>query len=315
MKKLTLSILALASAAVMFSCGNGFKKSETGLKYQFFEKNSDSKAFETGLIAEVKFGCKVNDTMVLIPEINDYLPCIAPLFEGDIFEGLAMMHAGDSAAFITDTKSTFDNFFRSPMPKNVSETDILRFDIRVVDFITEEEFDIRMIERLKSFYPEETEKAANELSEYLKTNNINVAPTTSGLYVDIHEEGNGETPSKGDIVKVHYTGKLLNDTIFDSSIERGEPIEIPIGVGAVIKGWDEGIMMLSKGAKATLYIPYYLGYMDRPAGMITPFSNLVFDVELIDFHSEEPEVETETEGMKIEIEDFEEVPFEEAIIK
>lgn len=302
MKKLTLSILALASAAVMFSCGNGFKKSETGLKYQFFEKNSDSEAFETGLIAEVKFGCKINDTMVLIPEINDYLPCIAPLFEGDVFEGLAMMHAGDSAAFITDTKSTFDNFFRSPMPENVSETDILRFDIRVVDFITEEEFDVRMIERLKAFYPEETEKAANELSEYLKTNNINIAPTASGLYVDIHEEGNGETPSKGDIVKVHYTGKLLNDTIFDSSIERDEPIEIPIGIGAVIKGWDEGIMMLSKGAKATLYIPYYLGYMDRPAGMITPFSNLVFDVELIDFYNEESEIETE----KMEIEDLEE---------
>ncbi|MCQ2314025.1 MAG: FKBP-type peptidyl-prolyl cis-trans isomerase [Bacteroidales bacterium] len=300
MKKLTLSILALASAAVMFSCGNSLEKSETGLKYQFFEQNPDGKAFEESLIAEVKFGCKINDTMVIIPEINDYLPCIAPLFDGDVFEGLAMMHAGDSAAFITDTKNTFDNFFRSPLPENVSETDVLRFDIRVVDFITEEEFDARMIERLKEFYPEETEKAANELSEYLKTNNINVAPTASGLYVDIHEEGNGETPSKGDIVKVHYTGKLLNDTIFDSSIERGEPIEIPIGVGAVIKGWDEGIMMLSKGSKATLYIPYYLGYMDRPAGMITPFSNLVFDVELIDFHSEESEIE----GM--EIEDLEE---------
>ena len=86
------------------------------------------------------------------------------------------------------------------------------------------------------------------------------------------------------MARVHYTGKLLDGTLFDSSIERGQPIEFPLGVGQVIPGWDEGIMMMSKGEKGVLYIPYYLAYGDRQAGdKITPFSNLMFEVELIDF--------------------------------
>ena len=98
------------------------------------------------------------------------------------------------------------------------------------------------------------------------------------------QEGNGEKPEVGMMAQVHYTGKLLDGTVFDSSIERGEPISFPLGVGQVIPGWDEGIMMMSKGEKGVLYIPYYLAYGDRQAGdKITPFSNLMFEVELVDF--------------------------------
>ena len=98
------------------------------------------------------------------------------------------------------------------------------------------------------------------------------------------EEGNGEMPANGDNVKVHYTGKLIDGTVFDSSVERGEPIEFTLGVGQVIPGWDEGIMLMSKGEKGVLYIPYYLGYGDRGAGsVIPPFATLIFEVELIDF--------------------------------
>ena len=85
------------------------------------------------------------------------------------------------------------------------------------------------------------------------------------------------------MVQVHYTGRLLDGKVFDSSVERGEPISIPIGMGRVIPGWDEGIQMMSKGEKGVLYIPYYLAYGERDMGDIPPFSNLVFDVELVDF--------------------------------
>lgn len=97
------------------------------------------------------------------------------------------------------------------------------------------------------------------------------------------EEGNGEKPEVGQFVSVHYTGKLLDGTVFDSSVERGQPIQFPLGIGQVIPGWDEGIALMSKGEKGVLYIPYYLAYGDRGAGeMIKPFENLVFDVELVD---------------------------------
>ena len=122
--------------------------------------------------------------------------------------------------------------------------------------------------------------------EFLAENakNDSVVQTESGLQYMVLKEGTGAKPGPTDTVTVHYTGKLLDGTVFDSSVERGEPINIPIGVGQVIPGWDEGIMMMSKGEKGVLYIPYYLAYGDRPAGdKITPFSNLIFEVELVDF--------------------------------
>ena len=109
-------------------------------------------------------------------------------------------------------------------------------------------------------------------------------PTASGLCYVMTTEGNGEKPQVGQMVKVHYTGKLLDGTVFDSSVERGQPFQFPLGVGQVIPGWDEGIQLMSKGEKGVLYIPYYLAYGDRAAGdKIVPFSNLMFEVELIDF--------------------------------
>ncbi len=111
--------------------------------------------------------------------------------------------------------------------------------------------------------------------------------TDSGLkYVDT-VEGTGVSPQKGQTCKVHYTG-WLNDgrgghgKKFDSSVDRGQPLPIPIGVGRVIKGWDEGVISMKVGGKRTLYIPSYLGYGPRGAGGdIPPNADLIFDVELI----------------------------------
>ncbi|MBR4155651.1 MAG: FKBP-type peptidyl-prolyl cis-trans isomerase [Bacteroidales bacterium] len=85
------------------------------------------------------------------------------------------------------------------------------------------------------------------------------------------------------MIKVHYTGKLLDGTVFDSSVTRNEPFQFVLGIGQVIPGWDEGLQLMSKGEKAVLYIPYYLAYGDRGAGAIPPFATLIFEVELIDF--------------------------------
>lgn len=106
--------------------------------------------------------------------------------------------------------------------------------------------------------------------------------TASGLEYTITTKGNGKKAQAGDKVKVHYTGKLLNDTVFDSSVKRGQPYEFKLGAGQVIKGWDEAIQLLQVGDKATLKIPANLAYGDRSNGMIPANSTLIFDVELMD---------------------------------
>ena len=298
------SILCMAAAAMLFagmtSCQEkspyeGYEINENGLNYRFYTQN-EGETPAKGDIIEVVFGCTVNDTTPIIPNMPNLFKLEEPLFAGDFFEGLAMMHKGDSASFIVNIDSTFTTFFGQPsLPEEFNPTDVMKFDVKVNDFYPESEYKARMatkareaaaerIEKMKTDYPEETAKAAQELQDYLTAQGITAEPTASGLVYVMTQEGNGEKPADGQMVKVHYTGKLLDGTVFDSSVEREEPIQIPIGVGQVIPGWDEGIMLMSKGEKGVLYIPYYLAYGDRGAGADIPaFANLMFEVELIDF--------------------------------
>lgn len=106
--------------------------------------------------------------------------------------------------------------------------------------------------------------------------------TASGLLYKITKEGTGKKPSKGDMISVHYTGMLLDETVFDSSIQRNQPIEISVGVGQVIEGWDEGLLLFNEGTKARLVIPSNLAYGSQGAGgVIPPNATLIFDVELV----------------------------------
>ncbi len=106
--------------------------------------------------------------------------------------------------------------------------------------------------------------------------------TASGLEYEEIQAGTGAQATPGKTVRVHYTGKLTNGKVFDSSIPRGQPIEFKLGAGRVIKGWDEGIALMKEGGKARLTIPPQLGYGERGAGgVIPPNATLIFEVELV----------------------------------
>jgi len=119
---------------------------------------------------------------------------------------------------------------------------------------------------------------------YLKENATKegVVTTDSGLQYKVIEEGSGEFPTELSEVTVHYTGKLIDGSTFDSSVDRGEPLTFPLN--RVIPGWTEGLMLMKPGGKMTLYIPYNLGYGDKGHPPVIPaFATLIFDVELISF--------------------------------
>ncbi len=286
MKRLSL-LLLLVPAFIMVSCGEkgypGYEKNDNGLYYKFHVKNEGATPQPRDLI-ELQLACTINDTMPIVPVVKDILLFIEPMFKGDIFEGLAMMHKGDSASFIVRTDSTFMTFFNLPMmPPDFSADDVMRFDIKVLDFYNMDVFVDNRINDMKLAYPEETLQAENALKTYLRNKGIDAEPQPSGFYYVSSSEGDGNAPKLGDMVKVHYEGRLLDGTVFDSSYERGEPIEFPLGDGMVIPGWDKGIQLMTKGEKGTLYIPFYLAYGPTGSGPIPAFSTLEFDVELVDF--------------------------------
>ena len=130
------------------------------------------------------------------------------------------------------------------------------------------------------------QKELNDLiekeKELIKEISKGFKETKSGLKYNILKNGNGENPSLGDLVKVHYKGQLLDQTVFDSSYKRNQPIEFKVGIGQVIPGWDEGIMLLKKGDKAKFIIPSHLAYGESGAGgIIPPNATLIFEVELV----------------------------------
>lgn len=128
------------------------------------------------------------------------------------------------------------------------------------------------------------EKGTTFLAENAKR--IEVKTTASGLQYEIIKNGNGARPSSDDIVKLHYKGTLIDGTVFDSSIDRGEPATF--GVSQVIAGFSEAIQMMNVGSSLIAYIPQELAYGERGAGPIEPFSTLIFQIDLLEIISQTP---------------------------
>jgi len=132
----------------------------------------------------------------------------------------------------------------------------------------------------------QTEKAAESLKageDFLQQNaqNEGIHTTASGLQYQVLKEGNGPKPKVTDTVKCHYHGTLINGTVFDSSVQRGQPASFPLN--RVISGWTEALQLMPVGSKWRLFLHPSLAYGDRQAGAaITPNSTLIFDVELLD---------------------------------
>ena len=146
-----------------------------------------------------------------------------------------------------------------------------------------QEFFQKQEEKQRATAAEMGKKAKEEGEKYLAENaeKEGVVTLPSGLQYLVIKEGNGKRPKATDKVKCHYEGMLVDGTLFDSSVQRGEPATFPLN--QVIAGWTEGLQLMTEGSKYRFFIPYTLGYGERGAGAsIPPFAALVFDVELIE---------------------------------
>ncbi len=293
MKKLIRIIpITIIILLITVSCKqeySGYDKTDSGLYYKFHTNIDDEKPVP-GHILQLHLRYSTEDSLLfddseMSPAPIDIL-LNEPLFEGDINEGFAMMSKGDSASFIVDAESFFTYTANAPVPEFIEPESKLFFDIKLVDFMTEEEY-VKEQERLTEEIMEQSAELARiedeKLEDYLEEEDITTKPLESGLIYIEKEKGTGQPVNPGNTVKVHYEGKLIDGTVFDSSKKVGEPIEFVVGRGQVISGWDEGVSMMNVGGKARFIIPSHLAYGERGVQhVIPPFSTLIFDLEVVD---------------------------------
>ncbi len=259
----------------------GFKKTETGLKYHFYKD-------EKGRVAVVDDVIKINFKMLTSTDslLRDtwaesgaiVAQAQKPPFIGSLEETFLMMSAGDSAAFLISADSLFEKAIKAPMPEFIKKGSFFKFIIKMEAVYTKQEYE----ELAKQEADQMIEKEDATIQAYMASKNLKGVKQASGLYYAQTTPGTGAKAEAGKTVSVHYTGMLLDGTKFDSSVDRGTPFDFGLGQGQVIRGWDEGIALMSVGEKGVLLIPSALGYGARGAGQaIPPNSILVFEVELL----------------------------------
>lgn len=188
-------------------------------------------------------------------------------------EAIPMLTKGGKGKFFIPSNLGYGNRPAGKIPPN----SVLVFDIELVDFMDPETARKAELEKMKGAIAKE----AATMSNYAKEKGLAVQTSESGIQYNISKEGSGDNPTTASLVTAHYHGTLLDGTVFDSSVDRGEPITFRLG--QVIRGWQEAIPMLKKGGKGTFIIPSPLAYGPRQAGKIPPNSPLVFEIELVDF--------------------------------
>lgn len=286
------SINTIAIILVLFfaACQSGdFQVSNTGLTYKIHNSNRGTKPSIDEIVKiDLAYRYPADSVFFHSGEYGSpvYVSIQPSVYSGDINEGLRMMAKGDSATFKLNANQFFTMILNAPSaPEFIKEGDSIYVDVLMHDIFTMEEFEAYQQKQREELMQEQETRAQQEdilLENYLTENNINTPAENSGLIIIVEEQGDGPKPETGQFVDVHYTGTLLDGTVFDSSVERGEPFRFNLGRGQVIRGWDEGVSKLNVGSKAKLIIPSHLAYGDQARGQhIKPYSTLIFEIELL----------------------------------
>lgn len=299
--------LALATIGLA-SCNGGFKEAPGGLLYNI-HTDKEGTAIQEGDFISVNVIAKNDADSVLFSTYDSGRPMPSlmqkPQQKGDIYSGLQLLSEGDSATL----KINADSVFKKDQPKPPGfKGKYLIYQVKVDKVIakgklSEQVFQGRISEYFKTVSEGLKKKEPGIITKYIADNDLKVTKTASGLNYVITKPGTGANILVGDTAVVNYTGKLPTGKVFDTSVKeeatkgklpvdpmrKYEPIRIPVGQGKVIPGWDEGLQLLNKGAKAIFVIPSSLAYGEQGAqNVIPPYMPIVFEVELVNIIKPNP---------------------------
>ena len=275
-----LAIFALA--ALLSSCVEqfpGFEESDTGVFYKVHHRGTDSIKTQLTDWVVLNMDYRMEDTLMFSSKNMDEplrFPIIQPMFEGDLYEGLQMMHVGDSMTFaIVADSFFFKTAYLKQLPPNVRPGSPMYYDVKLLQRITHEEQQLAVQEEGNRKLEEEFET----LYYYLKENKIRTEPTTSGLYFISLEEGKGKKPQAGEMCSVYLTVKQLDGKELFTNYDEN-PLAIEFGKEFDTKGLMEGLGMMREGGKAFLIVPSEIGVGPGGKEGVPPFTTITYEVKL-----------------------------------
>ena len=300
------NLMFLAFAALgLASCNGGFKKGEGGLLYDIHVDKGGAKIKE-GDFVSLNLIAKTDGDSVLMSTYEQGRPILTLLQKaqtgGDIFAGLKLLAEGDSATL----KTNIDSMYKKGMKRPNLKGKYVVYEIKVEKVIpkgklADTAFNNRITAYMKGQADIMKKQEPAKIKKYIADNKLTVTTTPSGLDYVITKPGIGDKPLVGDTAEVFYTAKFTDGKVFETNVkeiaqkekkfnpmQQYKPIRIPVGVKGVIAGWDEGLMLLNKGAKATFVIPSKLAYGEQGYQVIQPFTPLVFDIEMVSIIHPDP---------------------------
>ena len=284
MKKINSFLFSVLGVLLLVSCdNNGLKKTKSGLLYKIISDGKNP-VVKRGQFMKISFTQKVRDSILYSSDsampayvrvdsvaANAYSP----------IEIFPLLRKGDSAVVI-QLGDSIQRKSQQPLPPFIHKKDKLILSMRVQDvFATEDLLKKDRDALLVVFHEKET----RQIEDYLKQNNIQATKTSLGTFVQILTPGDGPAVDSGKQVSVIYTGRFFpSGKVFETNDkEDGQPIKFVVGTKSMIPGWDDGLRLLKKGGKATLYLPAFMAYDQQPAGPgKKPNENLIFDVKIVD---------------------------------
>jgi FKBP-type peptidyl-prolyl cis-trans isomerase len=272
-----------------------FKSAETGYQYKIVKKGGGP-VFKNNHYILMNMDYYYENDSLLFTSTEKNMPVtmhyIDTIWErsGQIYHGLKKLKVGDSAIFRVNCSDLFEISFRGNIPYGLSPNGEITLHVGIINMLTPGEFRMWQANLFKERQDRINEKIEEQLFEditlidnYLEESGIIPMELESGIRYVIQDPGNGDQPERGDRVVVHYTGYLLDGTQFNSSYDIQEPYEFILGAGNVIKAWDEGLALMSEGAKYTFYVPSTLAYGANELGkLVGPNTVVVFDLELLE---------------------------------
>lgn len=297
MKKLVI-VLGLAVTGLT-ACKN-FEKGEGDMLYKIHTDKAGETIKEGDFIA-FKAIEKTEGDSVLYSSYDYDRPSLMvkekSVFKGDLFAALSLLSEGDSATFKINIDSMVQKMGR-PMPSDTTKK-YLVYTVKIDKVIpkgnlNDSVFRVKIDEYLKAEMDIAKTSEVKKIKAYVASKSLKPTVSASGLNYVITTEGSGAKANPGDTVLVNYTGMFLSGKVFDTSLPEVakksgtfnpqrpyEPLKLPVGMNSSIPGFEEGLMLLTKGAKATLILPSNLAYGEQGNQGIPPYSPLIFEIEMV----------------------------------